>query len=106
MNADRLRNPASPGPAHAQTAPRTPSLHRRTQALREILSDPFAERGVHVAALVTMESDPRWKALYRIGAAAAVGVLALVPIQMFVFITNPPPDTVAGWFALFQRSPL
>lgn len=44
--------------------------------------------------------------LYRLGAAAAIGVLVLVPLQMLVFGTTPPPDTVTGWFALFQRNAL
>jgi hypothetical protein len=53
-----------------------------------------------------MAPDLRWKTLYRMGAAAAIGVLLLVPIQMLVYVTTPPPDTVAGWFALFDRSPV
>src|SRR5512140_1107226 len=42
--------------------------------------------------------DNRWGTLYRLGAAAAVGLL--------VFVTTPPPDTVTGWFALFHRNAL
>jgi hypothetical protein len=53
-----------------------------------------------------MPPDAHWRTLYRIGAAAAIGVLALVPVQMLVFVTTPPPDTVTGWFALYERSPL
>jgi hypothetical protein len=50
--------------------------------------------------------ENRWGTLYRLGAAAAIGVLVLVPLQMLVFVTAPPPDTVTGWFALFQRNAL
>jgi len=50
--------------------------------------------------------ENRWGTLYRLGAAAAIGVLVLVPLQMLVFVTTPPPDTVTGWFALFQRNAL
>src|SRR5687767_15777008 len=49
-----------------------------------------------------MASD--WTVLYRSGAAAAVSVLALMPLQMCVFMTWPPPTTVVGWFTLFQES--
>lgn len=50
--------------------------------------------------------DGAWRSIYRAGAAAAVAVLALVPVQMFVFVWWPPPSSVADWFALFQRLPL
>lgn len=49
-----------------------------------------------------METRP----LYRLGAIAAVVVLALIPAQMVVFFVSPPPQTVPELFALFQRSPL
>lgn len=45
-----------------------------------------------------------WRSLYRIGAVAAVAVLALVPVQAAVFIVWPPPTTVAGFFSLFERN--
>ncbi len=48
--------------------------------------------------------DDAYKPLYRIGAAAAFAVLALVPIQMLVFFAWPPPHAVLDWFALFRRS--
>lgn len=51
-------------------------------------------------------SDADWKPLFRIGAVAAMGVLALVPIQIAVFVVWPPPSTVDGWFALFESSRL
>ena len=51
-----------------------------------------------------MTEHDDWRTLYRIAAAAAVVVLALVPVQMFVFLHWPPPDTVADWFALYQQN--
>ena len=50
--------------------------------------------------------DTDWRSLYFIGAISAVAVLALVPLQIAVFIARPPPATVTGWFALFQESRL
>jgi MFS family permease len=45
-----------------------------------------------------------WRSTYRIGAIAAVAVLALVPIQAAVFIMWPPPATVGGFFSMFQQN--
>ena len=47
-----------------------------------------------------------WRALYRIGAGAAWTVLALMPLQMIVFLLWPPPTTVDGWFTLFHQNPI
>jgi hypothetical protein len=54
---------------------------------------------------MTIDETP-WKTLYRVGAAAAIAILVLVPVQMLVFVTTPPPETVVGWFELYERSPL
>jgi len=51
-------------------------------------------------------TDPRWSWLYRIGGAAALIMALIIPLQLVVFIVSPPPSTVLGWFALFQRSKL
>ena len=48
----------------------------------------------------------RWHWLYKIGGAAALFSLALIPIQLIIFITWPPPDTASGWFTLFQDNVL
>lgn len=50
--------------------------------------------------------DSRWKGLYKAGGVAAIAVLALIPIQMVVFLVWPPPNTVLGWFQLFQDNAL
>lgn len=44
--------------------------------------------------------------LHRLGAVAALVVLALVPVQVAVFLATPPPTTVDGWLALFADQPL
>lgn len=50
----------------------------------------------------TVNSD--WNGLYRVGAVAALLMFVLTLIQSFIFITNPPPSTVIGYFTLFQKS--
>ncbi len=51
-------------------------------------------------------TDSLWSSLYTIGGAAALFGVAMIPVQLFVFITWPPPDTALGWFALFQSNKL
>ena len=45
-----------------------------------------------------------WRSVYRIGALAAVAVIALIPIQAAVFVAWPPPTTARGVFSLFEQS--
>jgi hypothetical protein len=47
-----------------------------------------------------------WQTLQRVGGVSAIIILALMPIQMVVFLNWPPPNTVVGWFLLFQNNPL
>jgi hypothetical protein len=47
-----------------------------------------------------------WQTLQRVGGVSAIIILALMSIQMVVFLNWPPPDTVVGWFLLFQNNPL
>lgn len=44
--------------------------------------------------------------VYRAAGIAALAVVALMPLQMTVFVLWPPPTTVVDWFALFQQNPL
>jgi hypothetical protein len=47
-----------------------------------------------------------WKPLYRVAGAAALLMVAFIPIQSIVFVVWPPPSTVIGWFTLFQHNGL
>jgi hypothetical protein len=53
-------------------------------------------------------ADPHWNWLYRIGGAAALITVVLIPVQIIVFIAWPPPyeGTVTDWFTLFQDKEL
>ncbi len=51
-------------------------------------------------------TDSSWNWLYKAGAAAALLSAVFFPVQIIVFIANPPPDSIAGWFALFQQNRL
>lgn len=59
-----------------------------------------------VSMLAPASAESRWNQLFKIGGAAAVAVLALMPIQAAVYMIWPPPTTVVAWFELFQRAPL
>jgi hypothetical protein len=52
----------------------------------------------------TEPSTSDWKSLYRVGGVAALLMFVLTLVQSFIFITNPPPDTVIDYFTLFQTS--
>lgn len=52
----------------------------------------------------TADSNSNW--LYKIGGGAALLSLVYFPIQIIVFLVNPPPDSVLGWFRLFQNNPI
>jgi len=54
----------------------------------------------------TETADSTWRSLYKAGAFAALLSVVFFPIQIIVFIVNPPPYTVIGWFALFQNNQL
>lgn len=51
-------------------------------------------------------ADPRWRPLYGIGGAAALFSVAIIPIQLIIFIVWGQPETALGWFDLFQDNKL
>lgn len=57
-------------------------------------------------AMKITDLESRWKGLYRLGGHAGIAMLAIMAVQLVVFIISPPPDTAAAFFALFELSPL
>lgn len=47
-----------------------------------------------------------WKPLYRVGGVVALTIVGVMVVQIIVFIANPPPHTVLGYFTLFHRNGL
>ncbi len=47
-------------------------------------------------------ADPRWSRLYRIGGVAALVSVALIPVQIVVYLVWPPPAAALGAFELFE----
>ncbi len=47
-----------------------------------------------------------WSSLYQAGGIAALITVLLIPIQLAVFIANPFPHSVTGWFKLLQDNPM
>lgn len=63
--------------------------------------------GVRPSGEAAVRVDPSWRSLYRAGGAAAFIAVALVLIEMIVFIASGPlPTTVSGWFNLLQGNRL
>ena len=54
----------------------------------------------------TQAADSNWNRLYNFGAVAALLSVIFFPIQIVVCFMSPPPDTVLGWFRLFQDNRL
>jgi hypothetical protein len=54
----------------------------------------------------TEMADANWEWLYKAGGAAALLSVVFFPIQIIVFLVSPPPDTIIGWFNLFQTNKL
>jgi len=52
----------------------------------------------------TEAADSRWKGLYKFGATAALAMLVLMAAQIIIFIVWPPPDTIEGYFTLFENN--
>lgn len=50
------------------------------------------------------DSQGNWNKLFKIGGIAAICSILLIPIQIFIFISWPPPTEIADWFSLFQES--
>ena len=51
-------------------------------------------------------ADSSWNWLYKLGGAAALFGVAIIPVQLIIFIAWGQPDTALGWFTLFQSSKL
>lgn len=47
-----------------------------------------------------------WYTLYRVGAIAALVMIAIIPIQIVIFAVWQPPTEISAWYALFERNPL
>jgi hypothetical protein len=50
--------------------------------------------------------DPQWRKLYRYGGLSALFMVAVVPVQIVIFMVWPPPQTAEGWFKLFNENAL
>lgn len=49
-------------------------------------------------------TDTPWRSLYKIGGMAALIMVALIPVQIIIFMVYPPPTTAAGFFLLFEKN--
>ncbi|HBA92793.1 MAG TPA: hypothetical protein DCZ08_13975, partial [Anaerolineaceae bacterium] len=63
-------------------------------------------QAIKMGKFITENDNSSWKSLYKMGGFAALLSLVFFPIQIAVYLINPPPDTVVGWFNLFNERPL
>jgi hypothetical protein len=54
----------------------------------------------------TQANHSRWSWLYKIGGAAALLYVVILPIQIIVYMVSPPPSTAIDYFTLFQSNGL
>ncbi len=48
--------------------------------------------------------EAHWRPIYIFGALGAFFSLAIIPGQVVAFIMSPPPESAAGFFALFEKN--
>ncbi len=60
--------------------------------------------GNHDTSAETVE--PAYKSLYQLGGVAAIIVAVLTLAEVVGFIFYPQPETISGWFMLFQSNPV
>jgi hypothetical protein len=60
----------------------------------------------HMIGSRTDTAESNWNLLYKIGGAAALFAVAMIPIQFIIFSAWSTPDTAIGWFALFDSNKL
>ena len=51
-----------------------------------------------------MESTDNLNGLYKIGGIMAIIIVILIPVQMIIFISFPPPDNALDFFNLFNKN--
>jgi len=50
------------------------------------------------------DSQGNWNKLFKIGGIATICSVLLILVQIFIFISWPPPNEIVDWFSLFQES--
>ncbi|HEX9037304.1 MAG TPA: hypothetical protein VF808_09980 [Ktedonobacterales bacterium] len=50
--------------------------------------------------------DSDWRLFYRIAGVAALISIACIVLGIPIFLLNPIPTSITGWFALYQSAPL
>lgn len=58
----------------------------------------------HMDASQAAPVDSSWRLLYRVGGNAALLSVMIIALAIIVFLAWPPPASMEGWFALFQRN--
>lgn len=56
--------------------------------------------------MTSLNTNTQWQDLHRVASFSAVAIVILIPVQILVFVINPPPSTVEEFFMLFQNNAL
>jgi hypothetical protein len=71
-----------------------------------LVTSPASRPLSAIARTPEKDATADWRFFYRAAGIAALAVVALMPVQIAVFVLWPPPTRVADWFALFQQNPM
>lgn len=74
--------------------------------MASIASRPRSLSGLADREPKAAPATPPWRALYTLGGAAAITVVALVPVGSAIYLIWPPPSTALGYFTIFHDNPL
>ncbi|MEO8609453.1 MAG: DUF4386 family protein [Chloroflexota bacterium] len=50
--------------------------------------------------------DPQWNWIFKLGGIAAWFGVAIIPIQIMIYVISPPPSLINEWFILFHNNPV
>ncbi|HBN84402.1 MAG TPA: hypothetical protein DDZ89_11210, partial [Clostridiales bacterium] len=54
---------------------------------------------------MNQDTKINFQPLYRVTQFLALIMLILIPLQIVIYVIAPPPDTVKGFFELYQQNP-
>jgi hypothetical protein len=77
---------------------------KRSNALEDSNTGATSVGRQHVEESNAGTAEPHWSWLYTIGGAAALFAVAMIPIQLVVFVAWGQPDSAMGWFTLFESN--
>lgn len=58
------------------------------------------------AANPAIDKNTEWQWIYKLATISAIVGVAIIPLQIIVYLISPPPTAIEDWFSLFQNNTL